>query len=183
MAGAGGRRKVGAFPARFCAGAVAVIVCLGASFGTSSLAVANHHPSYSALQAEAGAWRVAVVDGESGVELWAAPVQTGDVVVYEYTHSADKTPVQSWLRVDTPTSGFILELERYLWYGAGLEFRADYGVVLEDGWVVVYADRPVPELVLRVAGTVEQRLIVGRRCTTLGDLATFGRRIMLEVRP
>lgn len=183
MAGAGGRRDAGAFPARFLAGAVAVIVCLVASFGTSSSAAANPDPSHSEPQTEAGTWRVAVIDGESGAELWAAPVQTGDVVVYEYTHSADKTPIQSWLRVDTPTSGFVLEQERYLWYGAGLEFRADYGVVLEDGWVVVYADRPVPQLVLRVAGTVEQRLVVGRHCTTLGDLATFGRRIMLEVRP
>ena len=66
---------------------------------------------------------------------------------------------------------------------AGLEFRSDRGVALDGEWVVVAAERVVGRLPLRVAGTVEQEIVVGRRRTTLGQLAEFGERVMLEVRP
>lgn len=129
------------------------------------------------------AWRVVVVHLDTGSELWSVPVRAGDEVWYKYTHSADKTPVQSLLRVEAPPVGLVLVLERYLWYGAGLEFRSDRGVALDGEWVVVAAERVVGRLPLRVAGTVEQEIVVGRRRTTLGQLAEFGERVMLEVRP
>lgn len=129
------------------------------------------------------AWRLVVVDVEMGAELWSAPVRAGDTVVYTYTHSADKTPVESWLRVEPPPVGLVLVRERYLWYGAGLEYRSDRGVVLDGEWVVVDAERFIGSLPLRVAGTVEQRIVAGGEETTLGELASFGRRVKLEVRP
>lgn len=129
------------------------------------------------------AWRVVVVDVDTGRELWSAPAHVGGEVWYVYTHSADKTPVQSLLRVEAPPVGLVLVLERYLWYGAGLEYRADRGVALDGEWVVVEAERVVGRLPLRVAGTVEQQIVVGHRSTTLGQLAEFGGRVTLEVRP
>src|SRR5690606_13781595 len=42
--------------------------------------------------------RIVVVDLETGEELWSAPARAGDEIWYTYTHSADKTPVQSLLR-------------------------------------------------------------------------------------
>lgn len=130
-----------------------------------------------------GELRVVVVDVETGDELWWAPAAAGDELWYMYTHSADKTPVHSLLRVCPPPVGLVLEQERYLWYGAGLEYRRDRGVVLDGQWVVVHAKRVIGGLVLRIAGTVEQRVVVGDESTTLGQLASYGRRVMLEVRP
>lgn len=128
-------------------------------------------------------WRVVVLDGESGAELWSAPARTGDVVVYGYVHSSAKTPIESRLRVEKPGAGFVVEQERYQWYGPGVEFRADRGVFWEDGWYVVPLDRPVERLVVRVAATVEQRLAIGSVAVALGELAPEGRRLVLEVRP
>lgn len=128
-------------------------------------------------------WRVVLVDLETGEELWSAPAQDGDPVWYTYIHSADKTPVQSRLRVTPPPEGLVLELERYLWYGAGLEYRQDRGVVLDGEWVVVHAERAIGRLLLRVAGTVEQTVSVGDDTIILGELAAYGRRVVLEVRP
>ncbi len=128
-------------------------------------------------------WRLAIVDVETGDELWATEVQAGDAVWYSYVHSADKTPVESLLRVVPPPEGLVLELERYLWYGAGLEFRRDRGVVLDGEWVVVHAERALGRLVLRVAGTVAQTVTVGGEAVVLADLASYGRRVALEVRP
>ena len=147
----------------------------------AAAAPAGAGPAGPTVAVEAETWRVVVLDLETGEELWSAPTRMGDPVWYTYTHSADKTPVQSLMRVSP--EGLVLELERYLWYGAGLEFRSDRGVVLEDGWVVVHAQRPIGRLVLRVAGTVEQAVIVGGQRTTLGELAAYGRRVALEVRP
>lgn len=127
--------------------------------------------------------RIVVVDLETGEELWSASARAGDEIWYTYTHSADKTPVQSLLRVEAPPVGLVLVLERYLWYGAGLEFRSDRGVYLDGRWVVVEAERAVGRLPLRVAGTVEQEIIVGQNRTTLSELAEYGARVMLEVRP
>lgn len=115
--------------------------------------------------------------------MWSAPARKGDVVVYAYTHSADKTPVESWLRVEEPRKGFVVAQERYLWYGAGLEYRADFGVGRDGDWVVVEVERPLLELPLRIAGTVEQRVVVGGETVTLSELAPYGRRVVLEVRP
>lgn len=128
-------------------------------------------------------WRVVVVDVTTGDELWWAPADANDEVWYMYTHSADKTPVHSLMRVVPPPVGLVLELERYLWYGAGLEYRRDRGVMLDGEWVVVRAHRVLGRLVLRVAGTVEQEVAVGDERITLGQLANFGRRLALEVRP
>lgn len=115
--------------------------------------------------------------------MWAAPAHTGDIVAYAYTHSADKTPVESRLRVEGPRKGFVVAQERYLWYGAGLEYRADFGVGRDGGWVVVDVERPLPKLPLRIAGTVEQRVSVGDESVWLGELASYGQRVVLEVRP
>src|SRR5690625_2433945 len=97
-------------------------------------------------------WHIVLSDEDTGAELWTAPARPGEIIVYAYIHSADKTPVESWLRVESPEAGFVVERERYLWYGAGLEYRADFGVDREGEWVVVYVDRPLSRLVLRVAG-------------------------------
>lgn len=140
-----------------------------------------------ALNASAGAdgtlWRVVLLDSDTGAELWSAPARSGESITYAYVHSADKTPVESRLRVESPEKGFVVEQERYLWYGAGLEYRSDFGVGREDEWVVVDVERPLPRLVLRVAGTVEQRLVVGAEAVVIGDVASYGRRVTLEVRP
>ena len=120
--------------------------------------------------------------GDGGGALVGAG-RAGDEIWYTYTHSADKTPVQSLLRAEAPPVGLVLVLERYLWYGAGLEFRSDRGVYLDGRWVVVEAERAVGRLPLRVAGTVEQEIIVGQNRTTLSELAEYGARVMLEVRP
>lgn len=189
-----GARSLGLWPrialetgGRLFVAALGCIVALGlASYAAGATqpaapAQAGAGPAGPTVAAEAETWRVVVLDLETGEELWSAPARTGDPVWYTYTHSADKTPVQSLMRVSP--EGLVLELERYLWYGAGLEFRSDRGVVLEDGWVVVHAQRPIGRLVLRVAGTVEQAVIVGGQRTTLGELAAYGRRVALEVRP
>ena len=107
-------------------------------------------------------WRIVVVDLETGEELWSAPARAGDAVWYTYTHSADKTPVESLLRVEPPPVGLVLVLERYLWYGAGLEFRRDRGVCLDGGGSSWKPSGAIGRLPLRVAGTVEQEIIVGR---------------------
>jgi len=180
-----GVRSLGLVPphAGACGGRWLVVV-LGCAVGALVTVGLPAAPAQAAPVdgAETATWRVVVVDLATGEELWSAAAQAGDPVWYTYTHSADKTPVQSLLRV-SPVDGLVLELERYLWYGAGLEFRADRGVVLDGEWVVVHANRVIGRLVLRVAGTVEQEIIVGPQRTTLGQLAAYGSRVALEVRP
>lgn len=161
-------------------GAANVCGAVSAAVGAAEASVADEAEHEAAND---DGWRVVVVDVETGNELWSVRVRTGEEVVYMYTHSADKTPVESLLRVEPPPVGLVLVRERYLWYGAGLEYRSDRGVVLDGEWVVVEAERAIGSLVLRVAGTVEQRVAVGAEETTLGRLASFGQRVKLEVRP
>lgn len=171
----GGRRLAAWVLAGFLGSAVGL---LGPAAGRASAGMALGGDG-----ASAEAWRVVLVDVETGQELWWAPAHAGDAVWYAYTHSADKTPVQSLLRVAPPPEGLVLELERYLWYGAGLEYRRDRGVVLDGEWVVVHGPRAIGRLVLRVAGTVAQTVTVGDETVALADLADYGRRVALEVRP
>lgn len=166
-------------------GVLAATAMVAAPFAASTVAAPGGGSAVegSAGDQRDGQWRVVLTDGDVGAELWSAPVAKGEVVVYSYTHSSDKTPVESWLTVVGPDDGFIVQRERYMWYGAGLEYRSDFGVVWEDGWVVVHVNRPLASLVLRVAGTVEQRLTVGVVEVELGQLAPYGRRVLLEVKP
>ncbi|MBO8141291.1 MAG: DUF1850 domain-containing protein [Firmicutes bacterium] len=129
------------------------------------------------------ALRLALIDGASGDEVWAVPVNPGQWVRLRYVHSADRTPVESWFRVSGDPLGLVLEEERYAWYGAGLEFYGPDSMEWETGWVVVRPDRHLSRLPLRVAGTVEQELCAGKARVRLNDLASFGQSLIVEVRP
>jgi len=180
QAGRPGARRLEAVAALF---RVVLSAALAIAFVVSLPVVAPAtEPGASPFDAPGAAWRVVLVDVETGAELWSAPVAPGDAIWYAYVHSADKTPVESLLRV-SPPEGLVLELERYLWYGAGLEYRSDRGVVLDGEWVVVNAERVIGRLILRVAGTVEQTIRLGEETVALGQLAAYGRRVALEVRP
>ena len=116
---------------------------------------------------------VVVVDLETGGLVGAGRRETK---FGTHTHSADRRPCKV-LRVERRRS---VSCWAIFMVRAGLEFRSDRGVYLDGRWVVVEAE--APWAACRCGWHGGQEIIVGQN-RTLSELAEYGARVMLEVRP
>ncbi len=84
-----------------------------------------------------------VTDAENGTELLTVPVDDGDQVTLEYTHSVERTPVRDIYIVDGPQLRLVrMEFHSY---GAGLPAREAIDEIDGDAFVVEF-DRPTDQL-------------------------------------
>lgn len=115
--------------------------------------------------------------------ILSTPVDIGDVVIYSYVHSADKTPVEQVFVIEADLA-LHLKAERYAWYGAGLETGSglDLEVSFEDGMVSVTGyNRSFSALLMRVARTVPQEFVVNDRRFLLSDIARGGDPLVIYI--
>lgn len=117
-------------------------------------AVVGGQPGAAALDGD----RTLVVTHENGTELVALPVDDGDEVVIEYTHSVEKTLVRD---VYAPADGTLrMTRMEFSSFGAGLPSHAN--VTERDGRYVYHPPQTEHELLRVKTGTVaDHDLIVG----------------------
>lgn len=144
---------------------LAVVIAAGAFF-----IIWGHPPAYY----------LTIYDGRTEEILARKEVNLDDVVLYDYIHSADGTPVRALFAVEK--EGLRLVEERYSWYGAGLESGAGYDFSFQEEEVIVSGyDRLFKRLPLRVARTVTQKLYLGEEVITLNQLAPGGSLLIIRV--
>jgi hypothetical protein len=113
--------------------------------------------------------------------LYSQKVTDGELIFLSYIHSSDGTPVEQIFTVSESGTLDLLE-EKYLWYGAGLEFSSEQNIAYKDGWACITGyDRAFDILPIRVASTVSQTLTIGSNEIYLADLAPAGSRLLLKV--
>ncbi len=139
--------------------------------------VGRHHCHFLSLN-------IYQVDQQKQSLVSTSPVIAGEKVILRYIHSSDGTPVEQIFKISEENTLALLE-ERYRWYGAGLEFSADYIFTNQDGWVSVSGyDRHFSALPIRVAVTVPQALILADTTKIiLSDLAPPAARLLIKVEP
>ncbi len=114
-------------------------------------------------------------------KLHSFDIYPGQEVVLSYRHSSDGTPVAQIFEVGADGALHLLE-ERYSWYGAGLEHGSGHHFTYEGDTVRVSGyDRQFSELLLRVARTVPQEIVVSGESVLLADLAPGGTRLLVKV--
>ena len=117
---------------------------------------AQSEPEDPRPKGEQGLWlRLRTGTGEA---VACEPLPEGPTVLtHEYVHSADRTPIRLFFRVDRE-KGLVFLYSAYRWYGGGLEYRAELIEGHHKGWTIVRGGQPFEEwrIEFRVAWTVDQ---------------------------
>lgn len=116
-----------------------------------------------------------IADFPTGRVALCAVVAEGEEFVISYVHSVNKRPVQDTLQA--VGDHLVIVKSRFDAFGAGMpEATTDQGTlrVLPDGWLEWTANRPVPEVVLRVGRVANHRLRLKGRDIPLAELAAPG---------
>lgn len=149
-------------------------------FAIAALAVALWLPS-AARGAECLPGLVfQIVCHPEGRLLWQLPVEPGDLLVLDYTHSSDGTPVRDIVRVERDGHMTVLE-EQYLWYGSGLESHPQAAISFEGKRTRVAVNRRLPHLLIRVGRVSHPVIRLGDARVDLADLAPGGSLLQLRL--
>lgn len=106
-------------------------------------------------------------------------MEEGEEIRLWYIHSADGTPVEQVFSI-TPEGHLNLLEERYVWYGAGLEFGSGLDFTFQEDWVIVSGyHRVLKDLLLRVARTVPQKIYVQDHEIWITERVPGGNRIRI----
>lgn len=123
---------------------------------------------------------ISFYEGRSEEILYRQQVEIEDILILNYIHSADATPISALFEISE--NGLYLVEERYSWYGAGLESGAGHHFTFENKEVTVSGyDRLFETLPVRVARTVPQTVLLGDETITLNELAPGGTLLIIRV--
>ncbi|MBW6464327.1 MAG: DUF1850 domain-containing protein [Bacillota bacterium] len=126
------------------------------------------------------AYKISLSIGHTGETLFEKKITPGNRLILEYIHSADGTPVSSLFEIET--DGLMLIEERYSWYGSGLESGSGYSFLFEGDNVIISGySRLFTDLPLRVARTVNQKIIFEDEVVNVNELAPGGTLIIISV--
>lgn len=112
-----------------------------------------------------------VVTDEEGTELLTQPVESGERIAIEYTHSVEQTPVtDSYLVTE---AGLVAYEMAFSSFGAGLPAQAD---TTRQGSQYVYEPpaRQYEQLVVTTGSIADHELVVGDQRYDLAALASNG---------
>ena len=121
-----------------------------------------------------------IVRHPEGRLLWQLPVAPGDLLVLDYTHSSDGTPVRDIVQVGQDGHLVILE-EQYLWYGSGLESHPQAAISFEGERTRVAVNRRLPHLLIRVGRVSNPVIRCGDARVALADLAPGGSLLQMRL--
>ncbi len=97
--------------------------------------------------------------GYTDEAIYQLQVEPGEILILNYIHSSDRTPVTALFEIQE--DGLLLLEEKYSWYGAGLESGTNLEFTFEADEVSVSGyDRFFERLPLRVARTVPQEVVL-----------------------
>ncbi|MEJ5358410.1 MAG: DUF1850 domain-containing protein [Desulfobacterales bacterium] len=155
--------------------AIAAAVLLAAAFTALS-------PGLLRLRAEGmpGTLRMEIVRREDGRILWHTSVEAGERFEILFRHSSDHTPVCDLFEV-TAEGGFLLLEERFLWYGAGLEFHPSAEISFPPEGTRVHLRRPFPAIPLRAGLKADHRLQIRGRQIPLLEIARGGESLWIRI--
>ncbi len=119
-------------------------------------------------------------EGRSEEILYRQQVEIEDILILNYIHSADATPISAVFKIRS--DGLYLVEEKYSWFGAGLEAGSGYQFSFDNKDVTVSGyDRVFEELALRIARTVPQEMVLGDQVIVLNQLAPGGTLLIIRV--
>ncbi|MEW6262044.1 MAG: DUF1850 domain-containing protein [Thermodesulfobacteriota bacterium] len=126
-------------------------------------------------------WSLQITNPKTEKILWETAVRPGDSFTLDYVHSSDHTPVQDRFRIGED-GGIVLEEERYLWSGAGLDSHPPDGTLDYTGrWTRVRLHRAFPRFLLRVGEVAGHRLTVNGKTLPLLGIAKGRERVWIHV--
>ncbi len=125
--------------------------------------------------------RLEIVQRDDGRILWHTSVAAGDRFELLYRHSSDHTPVYDLFEI-TADGGFLLLEERFLWYGAGLEFHPSADVSFSPEGTRIRLRRTFPAIALRTGLTADQRLRIREQQISLLTIAQGSDALWIRIR-
>ncbi|MFC6811066.1 DUF1850 domain-containing protein [Natrialbaceae archaeon GCM10025810] len=106
-----------------------------------------------------GEHRIVVEDADSGETVWSSPVDDGDPVAVEYTHSVHKSEVIERYEVDADDDVFRSDRMIFSTYGAGMPSQADVERT-DDGRFVYRTDGSKEDLRIKPGSVAGHELVV-----------------------